>query len=279
MANRFLETNYFKSPFVKKLKGELKSFYSFIICDCTPSGIWFLDLDAAKHYTGFEITLSDFESHFVQTGKAVKIAPDKYFFPDFIEHQYPGGLSDNNKAHKNILAELRKFNLLNDNNLPKKEGPLEGSLKGSIEGPLKGVQGLGLGNGNGQGNGISLEGVGDFSLISLNAKTLEAAEMNQWDTTKSKNTDWIKMQWTIFLLERSNDPPMQQRDHLKHHTKLYSYFLNWIRTKKPQTNGAYQSTTNGSKHEPGSRSREKSEAIRRTGLADKISNLGGQTGL
>lgn len=148
MANRFLETNYFKSPFVKKLEGKLKSFYSFIICDCTPSGIWFLDLDAAKHYIGFDVSMSEFETNFVATKKAIKIAAGKYFFPDFIEHQYPGGLSDNNKAHKNILAELRKFNLLNINNSPKKEAPLEEPL----EGIPKGTQGQGIGNGLGQGN-------------------------------------------------------------------------------------------------------------------------------
>lgn len=151
MANRFLDTNYYKSPFLKSLPGKLKSFYSFIICDCTAAGIWCLDLDAAKHYTGFEITMEEFEQKFVFASKAIKITKGKYFFPDFIEHQYPGGLSDANKAHKNILIELRKFNLLDSANLPKKEGPLEGVLKE----PLKGVQGNGQGNGNGigQGNG------------------------------------------------------------------------------------------------------------------------------
>lgn len=149
MANRFLDTNYYKSPFVKALPGKLKSFYSFIICDCTAAGIWCLDLDAAKHYTGFEVTMEEFQSNFISCSKAIKITKGKYFFPDFIEHQYPGGLSDANKAHKNILIELRKFNLLDSTNLPKKEGSLEGSL----EGPLKGVQGNGQGNGNGNGQG------------------------------------------------------------------------------------------------------------------------------
>jgi len=153
MANRFLETNYFKSPFVKSLEGKLKSFYSFIICDCTPAGMWFLDLDAVKHYTGFEITMKEFDDNFIKTGKSVKVSTGKYFFPDFIEHQYPGGLSDVNKAHKNILIELRKYNLLTESNLPKKEAPLEEPLCDSF----KGIQGIGQGIGIGQDQGNTAE--------------------------------------------------------------------------------------------------------------------------
>ncbi len=157
MATRFLDTNFYKSPFVKSLPGELKSLYSFIICDCTASGIWFLDFAAAKLYTDFDISFETFEERFIRTGKAIKISEGKYFFPDFIEHQYPGGLSDSNKAHKNILIELRKYKLLQDNNWPKKEAPLEAPLKEPLEAPLKDAfkgipsQGLGLGLGLGLG--------------------------------------------------------------------------------------------------------------------------------
>lgn len=157
MANRFLETNYYKSPFVKKLPGQLKSLYSYIICDCTPSGIWCLDLDIAKLFIGFEITIEEFNTYFVYTGKAKEISAGKFFFPDFIEHQYPGGLSDANKAHKNILLELRKFKLINLDNIPIKQAPLEGPLCD----PLEGVQGNGQGNGNVSGNGQSQGNTGE----------------------------------------------------------------------------------------------------------------------
>jgi hypothetical protein len=130
MPIRYLETNYFKSPFVKRLSGKMKCFYSYVICDCTSSGIWYFDLDAARHFTGFEISPDEFNKSFVNTGKAIKIANDTFFFPDFIEHQYPGGLSDNNKAHKNILIELRKYKVIDDNNLPIKKAPLEDALQG-----------------------------------------------------------------------------------------------------------------------------------------------------
>lgn len=175
MANRFLETNYFKSPFVKSLEGKLKSFYSFIICDCSQSGIWILDLVTAKHYIGFEVSMDEFEAAFIRTGKAIQITKGKYFFPDFIEHQYPSGLSDNNKAHKNILIELRKFNLIDEHNFPKKEAP----LKDALESPLKGVQGNGNGLGNGLGNvnGTAIK-IHDKPIGS--EKTLECARKS-WD--------------------------------------------------------------------------------------------------
>lgn len=116
MANRFLETNYYKSPFVRGLKGSLKGLYSFIICDCTPSGIWALDIEAASLYIGFQITFEEFDDFFIKKGKAVDLGNGKYFFPDFIEHQYPKGLSGKNIAHNNIIPELKKLKLIDDKN-------------------------------------------------------------------------------------------------------------------------------------------------------------------
>jgi hypothetical protein len=126
MANRFLNTSFFKSPFVRGLEGSLKTLYCFIICDCEPSGIWSKDLDIAGVYTGFKFTESQFYKSFVETGKAVDLGNGKYFFPDFIEHQYPKGLSEKNIAHNNIIPILLSLNLLDENLKPLKR-PFEGS--------------------------------------------------------------------------------------------------------------------------------------------------------
>lgn len=243
MANRFLDTNFYKSPFVRSLKGSLKSLYAFIICDCNPSGFWALDLEAAGLYIGFQITPDEFQENFISTNKAIPIGRGRFFFPDFIEHQYPSGLQEKNPAHKNVINELKKFNFIDDNLevfLLKNKGALEG-----LNSPI----GNGNNNGYTNGNDISLEGLGDFSLIELNSKTLEAAEMNQYDMTKNKNTDFVKSQWRIFLLERSNDPPYKQKENLSHHAKLYSHFLNWLRPKKP-TNGTTNKSTVGKEFTP-----------------------------
>lgn len=136
MANRFLDTNYYKSPFVRSLPGKLKSLYSFIICDCDGAGIWRMDMQAASMYIGFEVTQREFELAFTAKGKAINLGGDKFFFPDFIEHQYPNGLQANNKAHKNFISILKKFKLLDENllvSVQKIGSPFEAPLKEPLE--------------------------------------------------------------------------------------------------------------------------------------------------
>lgn len=118
MANRFIDTSFYKSPFIRGLKGSLKGLYSFIICDCNGAGIWAADFEIASVYTGFNITKKEFEESFILCGKSIDLGGGKYFFPDFIEHQYPKGLSGNNPAHNNIIIELKKFGLIDENLKP-----------------------------------------------------------------------------------------------------------------------------------------------------------------
>jgi len=148
MANRFFDTNYYKSPYVRGLKGSLKSLYSFIICDCTAAGVWNFDLQAAGMYIGFEITPQEFEYHFVESGKAIHLGNMKFFFPDFIEHQYPKGLQPENRAHKNIITELKKIEVLNTDLSLKNKGALK---------ELHRPTGLCLSQGKGQGQGNIVE--------------------------------------------------------------------------------------------------------------------------
>lgn len=151
MANRFLDTNFYKSPYVRGLKGPLKALYGFIICDCTPCGFWAKDLEIAGLYIGFNVSEDEFIENFVLRGKAVELGGGKYFFPDFIEHQYPSGLQGWNKAHNKIILELEKHDFLTSTQAEKgllyfikKKGPSKG---------LESSQGLGQGNGNGNGQG------------------------------------------------------------------------------------------------------------------------------
>ena len=155
MAIRFLDTNYYKSSFVRGLKGSLKSLYSFIILECDGAGIWHLDLPAASLYIGFEITQQEFDNHFVATGKAVNISKNRFFFPDFIEHQYPKGLQANNPAQKNFIETLKKFDLI-DENLKLKKGSKEG-----LKSPLSNSNS----NGNSQSDGKSNSNGSDEKFI------------------------------------------------------------------------------------------------------------------
>ena len=90
----------------------LKGLYLFIICDCDGSGIWAADFEIAGLYVGQKITVSQFNKSFVETGKAIDLKNGKYFFPDFIDHQYPSGLQSNNKAHNGFISELLKYQVI-----------------------------------------------------------------------------------------------------------------------------------------------------------------------
>jgi len=128
-ANRFISTGFFKSPFVRGLDAAMKLLYVFIICDCEGSGIWVMDLEAASIYTKQKISLKDFEANFIKTGKAYDLKNGKFFFPDFIHHQYPSGLNNNNRAHNNFIKELHKYSLI-DENLNINEATLKGLRSG-----------------------------------------------------------------------------------------------------------------------------------------------------
>lgn len=60
---------------------------------------------------------------------------------------------------------------------------------------------------------------------------LEAAERNQFSHTGKRNTEFIKEQWEIFLLERRNDAPAKK---MENKGRMGEYFLNWIRNKFPK---------------------------------------------
>jgi len=130
MAKRFIDTGFYRSPYVRSLEGPLKALYSFIICDCSGSGIWIKDLEIASIFVGFPISEDQWQV-FVRSGKAIEISSGRFFFPDFIEHQYPNGLSENNKAHNNFLGELLKLNLLQEVSQGAWK-PLERSFKGPM---------------------------------------------------------------------------------------------------------------------------------------------------
>lgn len=80
--------------------------------------------------------------------------------------------------------------------------------------------------------------------------TLEAAERNQFARKKSKNTEFIKEQWGVFLAERVHDPPEKQSQH-RQLSDLTTYFLNWIRTKFPENDTANRPIVTGGISKPG----------------------------
>lgn len=115
MGYRFIDTNFFKSPYVRGLKGTMKYLYGYIITDCSSAGIWTVDIPIACIYIDSRIEFNEAKKVFIESGKAIDLGNGKWFFPDFIQHQYPKGLSEKNPAHNNIILELKKYNLLDEN--------------------------------------------------------------------------------------------------------------------------------------------------------------------
>lgn len=116
---------------MRGLEGALKGLYGYIICDCSAAGIWAEDLEVASIYVGFKISKSEFEKKFVAKGKAIFLGNGKYFFPDFIQHQYPKGLQKTNPAHQKIIAELLNFKLIDEGSLKVLVSPSQGAISNS----------------------------------------------------------------------------------------------------------------------------------------------------
>lgn len=94
------------------------------------------------------------------------------------------------------------------------------------------------------GTGEDFESRDSFSIsldLVLPMGTLETAELNQFALTRNKNTAFIQSQWPVFLAERIHDPP-ERRYQYQQLSDLTSYFLNWIRNKRP-TNGTHSKTS------------------------------------
>lgn len=224
MANRFLDTNYYKSNFVRSLKGALKSLYSFIICDCDPSGMWNFDLQAAALYTGFETTPQEFEYHFVETGKAIHLGKLKFFFPDFIEHQYPQGLGEKNPAHKNVIKNLQKIGALDDNFKLKNKGALK---------ELHSPTGLCIGLSNGMGIG-NKGGVGEIVVYNAEEEILK----NQIEFERicmASNKDLLTAKdslhkFHLHLLDKEQYP--------KGRKSVFAGFEKWLLNEKNFVNGS-----------------------------------------
>lgn len=129
MAKRFIDTDVFKKQFVRDLKPAYKLLWFYITTDCNHAGIWECDFNVAQMRTGQKI----------DSKTAIKLFKDKiveldggskWFIPSFIEFQY-GQLSEKNRAHINVISILKKFDLIDENNLLK---PLHKDLTSPLQG-------------------------------------------------------------------------------------------------------------------------------------------------
>lgn len=141
MAKRFTDTNKYKKPFIRCLKGAYKLFWDFLYHDCDHAGIWIVDFEIAQFYIGLDMPVNKKEAlRFFNESEQRIVELDggkKWFIPSFIEFQY-GELRENNRAHVNVISVLKKYNLIDENfNIKiEREGaskPLTRPLQGAKE--------------------------------------------------------------------------------------------------------------------------------------------------
>jgi len=235
MANRFLDNNFYKSPYVRSLEGPLKALYSFIICDCTPSGVWPLDLQAASMYIGFDIPAEKFTTFFIEKGKAIDMGNGRFFFPDFIEHQYPSGLQSWNKSHNKIILELNNLGFLceaKDRNLIPEKYRSSGILYLVNKGASKGLQSpQGNGNGNGNGNGQIQGGkFSEFELLfteDLQKSCFEILHRSQFGSGITVTPEHIDNLFIQFCETQKSSTEWYQGE-----DKIWLHFKRWIPKQK-----------------------------------------------
>lgn len=119
MAKRFTDTDKYKKPFIRGLKGAYKLLWDYLYHDCNHAGIWIVDFDIAQIYLGsdMQVNKEDALKYFNKDEeRVIEFEKGKWFIPSFIDFQY-GELSQNNRAHNSVINILSKNNLINNKGL------------------------------------------------------------------------------------------------------------------------------------------------------------------
>jgi hypothetical protein len=115
MAKRFTDTEKYRSPFYRGLKGPYKLLWDYLYHECTHAGIWIVDFEIAQIYIGSDMPIEKDEAiKIFNNGKERVVEFDngnRWFIPSFIEHQYKGELNPDNRVHASVLLELKKHKL------------------------------------------------------------------------------------------------------------------------------------------------------------------------
>jgi hypothetical protein len=120
MAKRLTDTAKYRKRFMRSLPGPYKTLWDFLYVECDHAGIWEVDIEAARFYTGFnDITEEQALSLFNNNQK--RIIPfndgDKWFIVGFPMFQYGNKegvlkLNPANTVHSSVISLLKKYNLL-----------------------------------------------------------------------------------------------------------------------------------------------------------------------
>lgn len=132
MSKRFTDTEKYRKPFVRGLKGPYKLLWDYLYHDCDNAGIWIVDFEIAQIYLGADMKVNEADALKFFNADQYRVHPfdggKKWFIPSFISFQY-NELSETNPAHKKILSVLLSLNFLDENKGPSKD--LQSTFQGT----------------------------------------------------------------------------------------------------------------------------------------------------
>lgn len=129
MAKRFIDTNLFRSPFMRGLEAPYKALWVYLCCECDHAGVWTVELDVAELRLGMKLKA---EIVLQKMGGAV-VSIDggrKWYLPEFVRFQY-GTLNPSNRAHGSVIERLASLGI--DPNEEVQNKPLASPLQGAMD--------------------------------------------------------------------------------------------------------------------------------------------------
>lgn len=109
MAKRFTDTEKYKKPFVRSLKGPYKLLWDYLYHDCDNAGIWIVDFEIAQIYLGADMKVNEADALKYFNADQYRVHPfdggKKWFIPSFIPFQY-SKLGEKNPAHTKVISTL-----------------------------------------------------------------------------------------------------------------------------------------------------------------------------
>lgn len=110
MAKRFTDNIKWHKRWLRSLKDKYKIFWFWVNDECDHAGVWDVDWENAKYFTGHEYNgkkvLEIFGDRIIET------YDDKlWFLADFPEFQYGIYLNPKNRTHNSVIEILKKYDL------------------------------------------------------------------------------------------------------------------------------------------------------------------------
>lgn len=231
MAKRFTDTNKYRKPFIRGLKGAYKLFWDFLYHDCDHAGVWIVDFDIAQLYIGSDMVVDYADAlSFFNEGEIRVLELDggkKWFLPSFIEFQY-GKLSRNNKAHSGIINILLKYNLIDEHlNLRGYISPLQGAMDKYKDMDMDMDKEKAVKKEKKIFNNFPIptdfNGLPEIRIGSIH-------ELLKITRQLDISNERIIGMWEVFKIQN-----LTGNKHYQNEDSVYSYFTNWIKDKKFET--------------------------------------------